>query len=415
MDLNRFFLAAKAAVPAVASLSDAVRGNALRAVADVVDAQADAVLAANAADLARMDAADPKFDRLKLTRERLAGVAADMRRVAELPSPLGKTLAETTRPNGLKIRKISVPFGVVGVIYEARPNVTLDVFGLCLKSGNVCLLKGARDAAETNAALAEIVRAALRRCGVPADACVLLPPEREAATALLRAVGNVDLVVPRGSRALIDFVRENARVPVIETGAGVCHAFLDTSADLKKARDIVLNAKTRRVSVCNALDCVLVHEGLCGKIGEILAPLADFRVRIFADEKIRAALAGTYPAELLESASETSFGTEFLDYKMSARVVPDLDAALAHIAAFGSKHSECVVAEDERICGRFLAEVDAACVYANASTAFTDGGEFGFGAEVGISTQKLHARGPMGLPELTTYKYVVRGNGQIRA
>ena len=233
--------------------------------------------------------------------------------------------------------------------------------------------------------------------------------------ALLRAVGNVDLVVPRGSRALIDFVRENARVPVIETGAGVCHAFLDTSADLKKARDIVLNAKTRRVSVCNALDCVLVHEGLCGKIGEIFAPLADSRVRIFADEKIRAALAGTYPAELLESAAEESFGTEFLDYKMSARVVPDLDAALAHIAAFGSKHSECVVAEDEEICGRFLAEVDAACVYANASTAFTDGGEFGFGAEVGISTQKLHARGPMGLPELTTYKYVVRGNGQIRA
>ena len=321
---DEIFARAKAAVPAVAAMPDDVRAGTLRAVADAVDADAETVLSANASDLSRMPESDPKFDRLRLTRERLAAVAADMRRVAGLPSPLGRTLDEWTRPDGLAFRKVSVPFGVVGVIYEARPNVTLDVFALCFKSGNVALLKGSRDAAETNAALARIV------------------------------------------------------------------------------------------SVCNALDCLLVHEALAERIPEICAPLAEKNVRIFADERGFSALAGTYPAALLAPATAESFGTEFLDYAMSLRVVPDADAALAHIARFGSKHSECVVAEDERVVGRFFAEVDAACVYANASTAFTDGGEFGFGAEIGISTQKLHARGPMGLPELTTYKYLVRGNGNVR-
>ncbi len=411
---EEIFARARAAVPAVAALSDECRAGTLCAVADAVDARAGTILAANAADLARMPESDPKFDRLRLTRERLAAITADMRRVSALPSPVGKTLDVRERPNGLEIRKIAVPFGVVAVVYEARPNVTLDVFALCFKSGNVALLKGSRDAAATNAELAAIVRETLARCGVPADACTLLPPEREATLALLHARNFVDLAIPRGSRALIDFVRENASVPVIETGAGVCHVFVDVSADIEKAKKIIFNAKTRRVSVCNALDCVLVHAAISEKIPEICAPLASKNVKIFADEKGFAALAGTYPAQLLEHATAESFGTEFLDYKMSLRVVSGLDEALAHIARFGSGHSECIVAEDEATVARFLAETDAACVYANASTAFTDGGEFGFGAEIGISTQKLHARGPMGLPELTTYKYLVRGNGQVR-
>lgn len=408
------FAQAKAAVPAVATLTDSRRAEILCAVADAVDASSDTILAANAKDLARMDAENPKYDRLLLSRERLAAITADMRRVAALPSPLGKILDERTRPNGLLIRKISVPFGVVGVIYEARPNVTLDVFALCFKSGNVCLLKGSHDAADTNCALAKVVRGVLQSCGVPADACILLPPDRETTLALLHANSFVDLAIPRGSRALIDFVRENATIPVIETGAGVCHCFVDASADSEKASNIVFNAKTRRVSVCNALDCLLVHEALCASLPKLCARLAEKNVRIYADEKAFSALAGTYPETLLFPASDAHFGTEFLDYKMSLRTVADLDSALAHIAKHSSRHSECVVAEDEAICSRFFAEVDAACVYANASTAFTDGGEFGFGAEIGISTQKLHARGPMGLPELTTYKYCICGNGQTR-
>lgn len=412
--IQDFFRRAKERVPAVAAMADSCRAEVLRAVADATDERSDFVLAANAKDLSRMAESDPKYDRLKLTRERLAAITADMRRVAELPSPLGKTLERRERPNGLEIRKVSVPFGVIGVIYEARPNVTLDVFALAFKSGNVCLLKGSRDAEETNTALAGIVRNTLTRCGVPADACVLLPPSREATLALLHANGFVDLAIPRGSRALIDFVRGNATIPVIETGAGVCHTYLDTSADLKKAADIVFNAKTRRVSVCNALDCLLVHENLCPALPEICIRLAEKNVTIFADEKAYEALAGSYPGTLLVRADAESYGTEFLDYKMSLRVVSDLSAAIAHISEFGSRHSECIVAEDSAACDRFFSEVDAACVYANASTAFTDGGEFGFGAEIGISTQKLHARGPMGLPELTTYKYLVRGNGQVR-
>lgn len=413
-NFEKIFSAAQSAVPAVAALSDAQRAEILCAVAAAVDADADVLLAANARDCSRMAKDDPKYDRLLLTRERLAAIADDMRRVAKLPSPLGKILSEWERPNGLKICKISVPVGVIGVIFEARPNVTLDVFSLCLKSGNVCVLKGSRDAAETNCTLVSAVQSVLRARGIVPAACTLLSPERAAATALLSAVRFVDLAIPRGSRALIDFVRENSRVPVIETGAGVCHVFLDTSADLKKAADIVFNAKTRRVSVCNALDCLLVHENLVPALPRICARLAEKNVKIFADEKSFSALAGTYPRELLSAATDESFGTEFLDYKMSVKTVENIDAAIAHIGKFGSKHSECIVAEDAAAREKFFAEVDAACVYANASTAFTDGGEFGFGAEIGISTQKLHARGPMGLAELTTYKYLVRGNGQIR-
>lgn len=411
---SQIFADANAAAPVVAALSDARRSEIILSAAAALSRDAEKILAANARDLAKMPRADAKFDRLLLTRERLSALVAGMRAVAALPSPLDKILEENVRPNGLKIRKISVPLGVVGVIFEARPNVAADVFSLCFKTGNVCILKGSRDAAETDFAVAETLRATLSHAGIPVAACTALPPDRAAADALLRAVGSVDVVIPRGSRALIDFVRENARVPVIETGAGVCHVFVDASANLAHAAAIVFDAKTRRVGVCNALDCLLVHEKILGALPQICARLATENVRIFADEKSFAALAGAYPENLLARATPESFGTEFLDYKMAVRAVPDLDAALAHIARFGSKHSESIVAENAEPIARFQRCVDAACVYANASTAFTDGGEFGFGAEIGISTQKLHARGPMGLPALTTYKFLIDGNGQIR-
>ncbi|MGN0885019.1 MAG: glutamate-5-semialdehyde dehydrogenase [Candidatus Spyradosoma sp.] len=411
---EKIFDESRAACVKIACADDATRSAAIRAVADAVEARAETVLAANAEDCARMSRDDPKYDRLLLTRERLAAIAEDMRRVAALPSPLGKVIYEDVRPNGLRIRRWTVPVGVIGVIYEARPNVTLDVFSLCLKSGNVCLLKGSRDAEATNAALAGIVRETLERSGVPAAACALLPTPREATFALLHAVGRVDLAIPRGSRALIDFVRENARVPVIETGAGICHAYFDASGDVAKGREIVFNAKTRRVGVCNALDCLLVHAARVADLPELCGKLAEKNVEIFADETAFAALAGTYPERLLRRATPESFGTEFLDYKMSVRVVASIDEALAHVARFGSRHSEAIVAEDPAAIARFQREADAACVYANASTAFTDGGQFGFGAEIGISTQKLHARGPMGLEALTTYKYLIDGTGQVR-
>ena len=412
---EKIFDGACAASAYVAALGEDGISRLLVAVADTVDNESESVLSANREDCARMEKSDPKYDRLLLTRERLSAITADMRRVAELPSPLGKVIAENLRPNGLKIRKVSVPIGVIGVIYEARPNVTLDVFALCLKSGNVCILKGSHDAEATNSALVKIVRDALARNGAPADVCSLLPASKEATTALLRAAGKVDLVIPRGSRALIDFVRDNARVPVIETGAGICHVYFDASGDTAKGRDIVFNAKTRRVSVCNALDCLLIHDSRVGDLPEICGKLAEKNVTIFADEKAFFALDGIYPKPLLQRATPESFGTEFLDYKMSVACVPAIDDAVEHIRCHGSRHSEAIVAEDEFAVNRFLRSVDASCVYSNASTAFTDGGQFGFGAEIGISTQKLHARGPMGLEALTTYKYLILGDGQVRS
>lgn len=411
---KRVFVEAREAALAIATLNDGTIAKTLCAVADAVDAEAESVLAANRDDCSRMAKDNPKFDRLLLTRERLAAITADMRRVAELPSPLGKIISENIRPNGLRICKVSVPIGVIGVIYEARPNVTLDVFSLCLKSGNACILKGSHDAEATNEALVKIVRSALAANGVPAGACSLLPLPREATTVLLNAVGEVDLAIPRGSRALIDFVRDNARIPVIETGAGICHVYFDASGDVEKGREIVFNAKTRRVSVCNALDCLLVHRSRISDLPQICGKLAEKNVEIFADDYAFAALSGNYPENLLHRATPESFGTEFLDYKMSVRTVPALEGALAHIARHGSHHSEAIVAENPETTSEFLKRVDAACVYANASTAFTDGGQFGFGAEIGISTQKLHARGPMGLEALTTYKYLVEGSGQVR-
>ena len=386
----------------------------LRQVADALDAHQAEVLAANAEDLQRMDPANPKYDRLKLTADRVAAIANDMRNVASLPSPLGRVLQETVRPNGMVIKKISVPFGVIGVIYEARPNVTFDVFSLCFRSGNACVLKGGSDADSSNRALVEIIRSVLMEQGIDPAVCTLLPPEREATEELLNAVGWVDLIIPRGSGALIRFVRDHARVPVIETGAGICHTYFDQAGDVEKGRAIINNAKTRRVSVCNALDCLIIHRARLADLPALCERLADHKVRIYADEEAFASLAGHYPEELLEQATAESYGTEFLDYKMSIRTVDSLEEALAHIARYSSKHSESIVSEDANAIRQFQRCVDAACVYANVSTAFTDGAQFGFGAEIGISTQKLHARGPMALPELTTYKYIIEGSGQIR-
>lgn len=383
-------------------------------VADATDARAEHILSENARDLALMDKNNPKYDRLQLTRQRLADITSDMRRVAGLPSPLGRVLAEWERPNGMAIRKVSVPFGVIGIIYEARPNVTFDVFSLCFKAGSACVLKGGSDAHFSNTAIVEVINSVLVKHEIDSNTVVLLPNDREVINELLTASGYVDLIIPRGSKGLIDFVRQNAKVPVIETGAGVCHTYFDRAGDLEKGRDIVFNAKTRRVSVCNALDCLIVHRERLTDLPALCAPLAGKNVTIYADGPALAALQGAYPEALLRPADDHSFGTEFLDYKMALKTVDSLDGALQHIARYSSQHSECIVSEDAGACARFTREVDAACVYTNVSTAFTDGGQFGFGAEIGISTQKLHARGPMALPELTSYKYIVTGNGQVR-
>lgn len=413
-DLSHILDNARVAANKLNLIDDATIARVLCAVADEADRQVDYILQANRRDLERMSESDPKYDRLMLTRERLAGITADMRRVASLPSPLGRTLASYDRPNGMHIDKVSVPFGVIGIIYEARPNVTFDVFALCMKSGNVCILKGGSDAHDSNTALINIINRVLISHGIDSNTAVLLPNDHRYTDQLLTAVGKVDLVIPRGSSRLINYVREHALVPVIETGAGICHTYFDEAGDLEKGRRIVCNAKTRRVSVCNALDCLIVHQKRLTDLPALCAPLAEKQVIIYADPQAYEALAGRYPDELLQPATAESFGTEFLDYKMAVKTVASFDEALAHIARYSSKHSECIVTEDEEHKRRFTRQVDAACVYTNVSTAFTDGGQFGFGAEIGISTQKLHARGPMALPELTTYKYIISGNGQTR-
>jgi glutamate-5-semialdehyde dehydrogenase len=410
-----YFRAAQQASRRLATVAPAAIDAALRDLADALLAHTDFVLAENAKDLARMPAADPRHDRLRLTPERLASMADDLRNVASLPSPLGGVLSEKELANGLQLKKVRVPLGVVGIIYEARPNVTFDSLALCLKTGNACLLKGGSDAAASNTALIEVAGPVLLRHGLPLGAATLLPPERAATEAMLLAVGLVDVVIPRGSQGLIDYVRQNARVPVIETGAGVVHTYFDETGDLAKGQAIIANAKTRRVSVCNALDCLLLNQQRLTDLPALAAPLAQAQVQLFADAPAYAALAGHYPAALLAEASEAHFGTEFLDYKLAIKTVADLDAALDHIAAHGSRHSEAIISEDAGHIDTFLQVVDAAAVYANASTAFTDGAQFGLGAEIGISTQKLHARGPMGLEELTSYKWLVRGSGQVRA
>ena len=383
-------------------------------VAEAAIENIDFIVAENSKDLLLMNESDPGYDRLVLTVERIEGIAADIRNVSDMPDPLNRVLMQKILPNGLKISRISVPFGVIGVIYEARPNVTFDVFSLCLKSGNACILKGGSDAINSNKAIVELIRTVLKKNGIDQNVLTLLPAGRDETMQLLNARQYVDLVIPRGSRSLIDFVRENANIPVIETGAGICHTYFDEFGDKEKGRNIIFNAKTRRVSVCNALDCLIIHESRLKDIDYLVGLCSDSGVLIYADEKAYKALEGKYPSELLQKATTDSFGTEFLSYKMSVKTVNYFDEALLHISEFGSKHSEAIISEDISRIKLFYKLVDAASVYSNASTAFTDGSQFGLGAEIGISTQKLHARGPMSLEALTTYKWIVEGDGNVR-
>lgn len=376
--------------------------------------QQEAILEANRRDLARMSPDDPKYDRLALSEERLKGIAADLGQVTRLPSPLQRVLEERELPNGLLLKKITVPIGVIGVIYEARPNVTFDVFGLTLKSGNACVLKGGSDAIDSNTAIVAVIRKVLKAHGLPEGVATLLPPDRQATAMLLQAVGMVDLIIPRGSQQLIDYVRQHAKVPVVETGAGIVHVYFDASGDLAKGKAVIMNAKTRRVSVCNALDCLLLHESRLAELPALVADLASRKVQLYADGQALEALSGYYPAEWLHPATAEHFGTEFLDYKMAIKTVTGIEEAMEHVRTYSSRHSEAIIAEDEAALATYQQQVDAAVVYLNASTAFTDGAQFGMGAEIGISTQKLHARGPMALAELTSYKWVARGNGQVR-
>lgn len=414
MDVNGQLQEVRKASRLLLRLKDETIAEVLNAVADEIINRTDVILTANQEDLKRMDPANPKYDRLKLTKERLEGIAADMRNVALLPSPVGMVLRETVRPNGLRIRQVSVPFGVIGIIYEARPNVSFDVFSLCLRSHNACVLKGGSDAQITNEASVGIIHAVLQRFGIDNHVVELLPADREATAALLHARGLVDLIIPRGSSGLIRFVRDNATVPVIETGAGICHTYFDKAGDVKKGTPIIYNAKTRRVSVCNALDCVLLHRDRLADLPLLCGPLADKDVIVYADLEAFNALKEHYPEHLLLPATEDSFGTEFLDYKMAVKTLGSLDEAIAWINKVASGHSECIVTDDKEAADRFCSEVDAACVYWNAPTSFSDGAQFGLGAEIGISTQKLHARGPMALEAITTYKWMIEGEGQIR-
>lgn len=410
--MEELFSSARLASRTVASIPDALRNEVLVSVADNILRSAGRLLEANASDLARMDRTSPLYDRLLLNEQRIAAIAADMKSVAGLPSPLGRTLTDRTMPNGLRLRRISVPFGVIGVIYEARPNVTFDVFSLCFKSGNTCVLKGGKDADDTNRVAVSVIRESLAAAGICQDAVVLLPATHDATEAMLNAVGYVDVVIPRGGRKLIDFVRDNAKVPCIETGAGVVNAYFDRAGNLEIGKAIVLNAKTRRVSVCNALDCLIVHSDRLNDLPELCSPLAGKNVHLYADSRSYAALQEKYP--YLSPADDSSFGTEYMDYKMAVRTVDSIDEALDHIDRYGSGHSECIITDDSSAADRFRQHVDAACVYVNAPTSFTDGGQFGLGAEIGISTQKLGARGPMGLEEMTTYKWLIDGYGQTR-
>lgn len=390
--MNESLKRTKAASRLLATIADDKRNEILLAVADAIIANKQTILEANAKDLAKMDPKNPLYDRLQLTDKRLEDIASDMRNVSKLPSPLGRVLKESTLPNGLRLKRVSVPFGVIGMIYEARPNVTFDVFSLCFKSGNACVLKGGKDADNSNRAEVKIIHQVLEANGINPDVVTLLEATHEATAEMLNAVGYIDVCIPRGGRKLIDFVRDNAKVPVIETGAGVVHAYFDEFGDLEMGKRIIDNAKTRRVSVCNALDCLIIHRSRLADLPALLEPVEKKNVKIVYDD----------------------FGTEFMDYKMAVKVVDSIDEAIEHIATYGSGHSECIITNNKDNAKKFQQLVDAACVYVNAPTSFTDGAQFGLGAEIGISTQKLGPRGPMGLEEITTYKWLIEGEGQIR-
>lgn len=389
--MNPIFEKVKRASRSLTLIPDSRRDEILLSVADAIAENEAILLEANAKDLSRMEKSNPLYDRLQLTHDRLAGIASDMRHVAALPSPLGKVLKDKVLDNGLHLRRVSVPFGVIGMVFEARPNVAFDVFSLCFKSGNACVLKGGRDADDSNRAIVSLIHGILREFDVDPNVVALLPATHEATAEMLNAVGYVDVCIPRGGRRLIDFVRDNAKVPVIETGAGVVHAYFDKYGDLEKGKRIINNAKTRRVSVCNALDCLLVHKDRADELDALLAPMKD-KVTFHYD----------------------NYGTEWMSYDLSIKIVDSLDEAISHIAKYGSGHSECIITEDKEAARTFQTMVDAACVYVNAPTSFTDGAQFGLGAEIGISTQKLGPRGPMALEEITTYKWLIDGDGQIR-
>ncbi|MCM1164231.1 MAG: glutamate-5-semialdehyde dehydrogenase [Muribaculaceae bacterium] len=412
--MNHIFQVVREASRTLSSISDTIRSRAINLLARLVEENIDFLLEANAADLARMDPSNPLYDRLQLTPARLAAIASDLRHVAALPCPVGEEVEHRTLPNGIDLRRVRVPFGVIGVIYEARPNVTFDVFSLCIKSGNACILKGGRDADDSNRAAISLIQRALIESGLPADSAVLLPSTHEATAELLNAVGYVDVCIPRGGRRLIDFVRDNARVPVIETGAGVVHAYFDADGSVAMGRDIIDNAKTRRVSVCNALDTLIVHSSRLEDLPTLLSPLGQKGVELHADTRALSVLRGAYPTEKLVEITPTDLDREWMDLKMGVVTVDNLDQAIDHITAHGSGHSETIITDNEAAAREFTTRVDAACVYVNLPTSFTDGGQFGLGAEIGISTQKLGPRGPMGLREITTTRYILTGHGQTR-
>ena len=412
--MKKIFERVKTASKQLALITDEQRNGILLSLADAIGEHEETLLQANAQDLARMDKSNPLYDRLQLTSERLKGIADDMRHVANLPSPLGIVTKHRVLDNGLDLKRVSVPFGVIGMIYEARPNVSFDVFTLCFKSGNACVLKGGKDADQSNQAIVSLIHNVLGQYGIPADVVALLPATHEATAEMLNAVGYIDLCIPRGGKKLIEFVRNTARIPVIETGAGVVNTYFDKDGDTSMGARIINNAKTRRVSVCNALDCLLIHSQRLADLPQLCLPLSESNVIIHADQQALDALKGNYPEHLLQLADDRTYGTEFMDYALAIKTVDDIQGALAHIVGYGSGHSECIITQDEQAARLFQSQVDAACVYWNAPTSFTDGAQFGLGAEIGISTQKLGPRGPMALEEITTYKWIIEGNGQIR-
>lgn len=424
MELKETFQKVKAASKTLGLLTDEQRNEVLQAVADAIIAETPALLKANAEDLAKMDKANPLYDRLQLTEQRLHDIAADMRHVSTLPSPLGSILKEKTLDNGLHLQRVAVPFGVIGMIYEARPNVTFDVFSLCFKSGNACVLKGGKDANYSNTASIELIHRVLIKYSIDPAVATLLPATHEATGEMLNAVGYIDLCIPRGGKKLIQFVRDTAKVPVIETGAGVVHCYFDKDGDVEMGKAIITNAKCRRCSVCNTLDTLIIHEQRLNDLPTLCEDLAKREVKIHADAQAYEALKGNYPDTLLDRVSDETpcpnadgnvWNTEWISMQMGIKTVTSEDEALEHIATFGSGHSESIVSDNEAAQKKFQMMVDAACVYVNTPTSFTDGAQFGLGAEIGISTQKLGARGPMALEEITTYKWLITGNGQIRA
>ena len=424
MELKETFQKVKAASKTLGLLTDEQRNEVLQAVADAIIDETPALLKANAEDLAKMDKTNPLYDRLQLTEQRLHDIAADMRHVSTLPSPLGRILKEKTLDNGLHLQRIAVPFGVIGMIYEARPNVTFDVFSLCFKSGNACVLKGGKDANCSNTASIELIHRVLIKYGIDPAVATLLPATHEATGEMLNAVGYIDLCIPRGGKKLIQFVRDTAKVPVIETGAGVVHCYFDKDGDVEMGKAIITNAKCRRCSVCNTLDTLIIHEQRLNDLPTLCEDLAKREVKIHADAQAYEALKGNYPDTLLDIVSDETpcpnadgnvWNTEWLSMQMGIKTVTSEDEALEHIATYGSGHSESIVSDNEAAQKKFQMMVDAACVYVNTPTSFTDGAQFGLGAEIGISTQKLGARGPMALEEITTYKWLITGNGQIRA